>query len=57
MHKKIWVIRHGETVWNRQGRYQGFLDSPLTEKGIQQAQRLRQRLSGYRFDAIYSSDL
>ena len=34
---EIFVIRHGETEWNRQGRLQGDLDSPLTERGRAQA--------------------
>lgn len=34
---EFYLIRHGETLWNHQGRYQGRLDSPLTEQGIEQA--------------------
>lgn len=34
---EIYVLRHGETEWNRAGRMQGALDSPLTEKGRRQA--------------------
>ncbi|MEO6224328.1 MAG: histidine phosphatase family protein, partial [Sphingomicrobium sp.] len=33
----IYLVRHGQTVWNRQGRFQGAMDSPLTEKGRSQA--------------------
>ncbi len=33
----ILLVRHGETGWNRERRYQGWLDSPLTERGIAQA--------------------
>jgi broad specificity phosphatase PhoE len=33
----IYLVRHGETVWNQEGRQQGHLDSPLTPKGIAQA--------------------
>jgi len=44
----IFCIRHGETVWNRERRIQGRLDSPLTARGIQlasaYAQHLRERL-------------
>lgn len=36
-HPELFVLRHGETVWNREGRLQGRKDSPLTEKGIAQA--------------------
>ena len=34
----IYIVRHGETEWNMQERFQGKLDSPLTDNGIQQAQ-------------------
>ena len=34
----IYLMRHGQTVWNKAGRLQGWLDSPLTEQGIQDAQ-------------------
>lgn len=34
---ELWVLRHGETEWNAEGRLQGHLDSPLTEKGRTQA--------------------
>lgn len=37
---EIYVIRHGETEWNREGRWQGDLDSPLTEKGQAQAHEI-----------------
>lgn len=33
----IYVLRHGETEWNAEGRFQGVLNSPLTDKGLQQA--------------------
>lgn len=33
----IWVVRHGETAWNVEGRRQGRMDSPLTPRGIEQA--------------------
>ena len=39
------MLRHGETVWNREGRIQGCLDSPLTERGLSQARRQAQILS------------
>jgi probable phosphoglycerate mutase len=55
----FYVIRHGETDWNLNGRWQGHADVPLNEVGRAQARRLAERLrhSGPRFDAIYSSDL
>ncbi|MDP6896889.1 MAG: histidine phosphatase family protein, partial [Rhodospirillales bacterium] len=36
-HPEIFLVRHGETVWNRSGHYQGQLDAPLTENGQDQA--------------------
>jgi broad specificity phosphatase PhoE len=51
------AVRHGETEWNLQRREMGQLDSPLTKRGIQQAEALGHRLSGTPFDALYSSDL
>ena len=51
------VIRHGETDWNRQHRFQGQIDVPLNAMGQQQAQRLGQRLAGERIDRLWVSDL
>ena len=50
------LIRHGETVWNHERRMQGHVDSPLSEKGLRQAQRLAQRMKEFEFTALYSSD-
>jgi len=50
-------IRHGETEWNRQQRFQGQIDVPLNDIGRAQAERLGQRLAAERPDAFYSSDL
>jgi probable phosphoglycerate mutase len=51
------VVRHGETTWNTEKRWQGHLDSPLTPKGLTQAHALAKRLTNHRFSALYSSDL
>jgi probable phosphoglycerate mutase len=51
------IIRHGETEWNAVNREMGQLDSPLTAQGLNQAERLADRLLACRFDALYSSDL
>jgi probable phosphoglycerate mutase len=54
---EILLIRHGETLWNQQGRMQGQNDSPLTPVGLQQARQLGRRLKNVAFTALYSSDL
>ena len=51
------LVRHGETEWTRTGRIQGQTDIPLTPLGVRQAERLRHRLRGEVFDAVYASDL
>jgi probable phosphoglycerate mutase len=55
----FFLVRHGETDWNTQGRWQGHTDIPLNAIGRAQAQRLAERLrdEGASFDIIYSSDL
>ena len=54
---EFWVVRHGESTWNASGRYQGQTDVPLSPVGVLQAAALAERLTGQRFDAVYSSDL
>jgi 2,3-bisphosphoglycerate-dependent phosphoglycerate mutase len=51
------LVRHGETDWNRDGRWQGQADAPLNERGREQARRLRDQLAGEPVAAIYASDL
>ena len=51
------VMRHGETDWNRQQRFQGQIDVPLNAVGQAQAQRLAQRLAAEPFDIVVASDL
>jgi broad specificity phosphatase PhoE len=51
------LVRHGETEWNVQRRYQGQFNVPLSSVGRQQAERIAQRLASQKIDAIYASDL
>ena len=53
----VYFIRHGESETNVKGVYAGQYDAHLTEKGISQAEALRKKLCGVRFDRVYSSDL
>ncbi|MFM7677336.1 MAG: histidine phosphatase family protein, partial [Roseiflexaceae bacterium] len=53
----IVFVRHGETAYNANGRYQGHTQISLNERGFTQATVVAQRLRLNRFDAIYSSDL
>jgi probable phosphoglycerate mutase len=54
---QLFVVRHGETAWNRLGRIQGHQDSPLTERGLEQARATAGRLARERIEALYSSGL
>lgn len=51
------ILRHGETEWNAVGREMGQLDSPLTSRGLEQAERAGRALIAHRPTALYSSDL
>jgi broad specificity phosphatase PhoE len=54
---KLVIVRHGETEWNVQDKATGKLDSPLTPKGIRQADAIADRLRRLSFTTFYSSDL
>jgi probable phosphoglycerate mutase len=54
---RLIIVRHGETTWNLDSRYQGHADSALTETGLAQARLLAERFARERFSTLYSSDL
>lgn len=54
---RLILARHGQTDYNVQGRYQGQREVPLNRTGLEQAERLAGRLSSYKIDALFSSDL
>lgn len=53
----LYLVRHGETEWNRQGKLQGQADIPLNAEGELQALRLREKLEEIQFKKAYCSDL
>ena len=54
---ECWLVRHGESTWNSEGRFQGGLDAPLSARGRAQAAALAAELASIRFDAVYTSPL
>lgn len=54
---KLTLVRHGETVWNKEKKIQGITDIGLTELGIQQAEKLSLALREEGFDSIITSPL
>lgn len=57
--KKIVLLRHGESVWNKENRFTGWTDVDLTEKGIEEATKTGDLLKekGFKFDKAYTSYL
>jgi 2,3-bisphosphoglycerate-dependent phosphoglycerate mutase len=56
---KLVLVRHGESVWNKENRFTGWTDVDLSEKGLEEAKRGGQRLAaeGYTFDIAFTSVL
>ncbi len=57
MRRTVYLARHGETAWNREGRWQGHTDVVLNDAGMEQARRLAERLHGAGIVAVRASDL
>lgn len=54
---RVILVRHGETLWNLEMKYQGHCDVALTEKGIKQAELAANSLAKESISAVYASDL
>jgi len=54
---KLVIIRHGESIWNKENIFNGWIDTPLSEKGIEQAKKAGQILKekGFSFDVAFTS--
>lgn len=51
------LIRHGQSLWNAENRFTGWVDVPLTDKGREEARRAAKHLEGLKFDVAYTSAL
>jgi 2,3-bisphosphoglycerate-dependent phosphoglycerate mutase len=51
------LVRHGQSLWNHENRFTGFVDVPLTEKGRAEARQAAKALDGLKFDVAYTSAL
>lgn len=54
---KLVLVRHGQSQWNLENRFTGWVDVPITEKGAQEAVRAGRELKGLAFDAAFTSEL
>ena len=54
---KLYIVRHGETEWNVIKRFQGQLNTPLTEKGIEKLKETGKELEDVTFEEVYTSEL
>ena len=54
---KLYIVRHGETEWNVIKRFQGQLNTPLTEKGMEKLRETGKNLENVLFEEVYTSEL
>ncbi len=54
---KLFLVRHGETDWNKELRYQGRRNTSLNATGLEQAKRAGEALKGYGLSGLFASDL
>ncbi len=55
MSLRLWLVRHGQSTWNAEGRIQGWADPPLSAQGQWQAEQIAGRLASVELAAIYTS--
>ena len=51
------IFRHGQSVWNLENKFTGWVDVELTEKGMQEAKNAGEKLKPFHFDLAFASDL
>ncbi|MGL5515099.1 MAG: histidine phosphatase family protein, partial [Sporomusa sp.] len=54
---KLIIVRHGQTLWNLEKKYQGHSDIALSDEGLVQAAAVAERLAAEKIDTVYASDL
>jgi 2,3-bisphosphoglycerate-dependent phosphoglycerate mutase len=54
---KLVIVRHGQSQWNLENRFTGWIDIDLSPKGIEEANNAGEKLKGYVFDKAYTSAL
>jgi len=54
---RLVLVRHGQSQWNLENRFTGWVDVPITEKGVQEAHRAGESLKDFRFDIAFTSEL
>jgi 2,3-bisphosphoglycerate-dependent phosphoglycerate mutase len=54
---KLFLLRHPQSQWNKDNRFTGWVDNPLSKDGILQAKEIAQKLAGINIDVIYTSPL
>lgn len=53
----LYLLRHGESAWNQEDRFTGWVDVPLTPQGEEEMRRVAERLRDVRIDRIYTSSM
>jgi 2,3-bisphosphoglycerate-dependent phosphoglycerate mutase len=56
-HAKLVIVRHGQSVWNAENRFTGWVNVDLAPKGIAEAREAGEKLKGFKFDKGYTSAL